>query len=590
MGLQYIEKKIIMFGAGRHASTVLNYLNDISSICYFVDNDTNKWNKNIRINNHEFMVYSPAKIISENLDEFIFILSTMYEEDVFEQFTGMLETKQLRPLFYKVIKRGEITISIIQPIPINSIETISLEFILYPFNHFNMIYCQLYTPPTCLTINTFYCLNENNEFIETEPYEIVATECIIQDNIISSDILIDNKSGFKSVYFEATVDRSLKTQTDRVSFSLDAYPDGVNLLGNIRGSSGLAQGCRLLAAAIEETGLDWTAYSCGQANPITYQDNTYLYKINNVLKYNINVFHLNALEPEDICFYLDDAFRKSHYNIGFWLWELEAFPDRWLHYLRFVDEIWTPSEFISNNLRKVTNKPVFTIPYPVLAPIDHECNRAFFHLPKEQFLFLCMYDSNSTMERKNPIGAITAYKIAFPKERDDVGLIIKVNHPSKSDLDRLYDEMRGYKNVYYILDTYPKEQVNSLIACADVFVSLHRAEGFGLVLAEAMLLRTSVIATNWSSNTEFMNRNVACMVDYDLVPVNSTSWIYKKGTRWADPDLNQAAECMNKLYNDKNYYKEITTSANEYISHKLNTVNSASLICKRIKEIYANNR
>ena len=84
---------------------------------------------------------------------------------------------------------------------------------------------------------------------------------------------------------------------------------------------------------------------------------------------------------------------------------------------------------------------------------------------------------------------------------------------------KIQNVLDGYTNVYLIEGTLNRDQVNSLTKCVDVVVSLHRAEGFGLVLAEAMLLGTPTIATNWSSNTEFMNKDVACMVDYKLITI-----------------------------------------------------------------------
>ena len=204
-------------------------------------------------------------------------------------------------------------------------------------------------------------------------------------------------------------------------------------------------------------------------------------------------------------------------------------------------EIWTPSEFISEALRKKTDKPVRTMPYHVTAECDEICNRDFFGLPKEQFLFLMMYDSASVMERKNPLGVIEAFKRAFSTEERQVGLVIKMKSSSQEEEKFLRGKLQGYKNVYFVKETLSKPQVGSLLKCVDVFVSLHRAEGFGLVMAEAMLLGTPVIATNWSANTEFMSNDIACMVDCELVELEKDYGPFKKGQRWAEPDIQQAA-------------------------------------------------
>lgn len=250
-----------------------------------------------------------------------------------------------------------------------------------------------------------------------------------------------------------------------------------------------------------------------------------------------------------------------------------------------LDEIWTPSEFISNNLRKVTNLPVRTMPYCVEAPVDEAMDRKYFGLPEDKFLFLVMYDSNSTIERKNPTGAIRAFRKAF-KSHPDVGIIVKVNNAKPRDMEHLKHWLKDCPNVYYITDTLSKVAVNSLIQQADVFVSLHRAEGFGLVMAEAMIVGTPVIATNWSSNTEFMNPDVACMVDCSFVELKKDSPPYKKGAVWAEPDVLMAAKYMRKLYVDRKFYEKIKYSAKVYIDEKLSMANAVGRIKKRVGEIY----
>ena len=126
---------------------------------------------------------------------------------------------------------------------------------------------------------------------------------------------------------------------------------------------------------------------------------------------------------------------------------------------------------------------------------------------------------------------------------------------------------------------------SSLIADVDVFVSLHRAEGFGLVMAEAMLLDTVCIATNWSSNTEFMNSDVACMVDYKMIPVKTKDNIYPDGNMWADADIEQTAEYMCRLFKDKIYYETLKINARKYIDKKLNLTSVVMTMENRLREI-----
>ena len=212
-------------------------------------------------------------------------------------------------------------------------------------------------------------------------------------------------------------------------------------------------------------------------------------------------------------------------------------------------------------------------------------NRAYFGLPEDKFLFLMMYDVQSITERKNPEGVIVAFKKAFRPDEKDVGLVIKLNSASEADLARIRAEMIGYENVYLINRNMSKTEVNSLVADVDVFVSLHRAEGFGLVLAEAMLNHVPVVATNWSANTEFMNEENACMVDYRLVTLEKEIPPYHKGCRWAEPDLQKAVDYIIRLKEDRDYYQKISNTAYHYIKNELTINKIQQIIMKRVENI-----
>ena len=198
-------------------------------------------------------------------------------------------------------------------------------------------------------------------------------------------------------------------------------------------------------------------------------------------------------------------------------------------------------------------------------------------MPNDKFLFLILYNSGSLEERKNPIAGIKAYKKVFLNS-NNTGLVIKVGDCTVNERNKLIEETKDIKNIYYIFDSLMKCEVNSLISCIDVYVSLHRAEGFGLVLAEAMSFGKPVIATNWSANIEFMDEDSACMVEYELVPVNTEIGGFKKSYRWAEADIEQASFFMKKLYSDKGYYNYISKNAKKKIEQQLNEEHIKSLI------------
>ncbi|MDR2659425.1 MAG: glycosyltransferase [Spirochaetaceae bacterium] len=362
--------------------------------------------------------------------------------------------------------------------------------------------------------------------------------------------------------------------------------DGVNLIGYIKGEIGLGQSMRLLARALDASDFPFTIYNYQQVSVMRFGDSEWDSKITNTVPYNINIFHINPYELPIAFSRLGRKVWDSRYNIGFWLWELEQFPESWIPSINLVDEIWTPSDFSAAAIKKVTDKPVYTMPYPLTAPADTEFGRSFFGLPEEKYLYLVMYDSNSTMERKNPLGAVRAFKTAFAPDDKSVGLVLKINNAQKKDLDIIQKEILGYKNIYQIAEILSKIQVNSLIACADVFVSLHRAEGFGLPLAEAMLIGTPVIATNWSSTTEFMSQDKACLVDFEFVEIKKQVGAYEKGQRWAEPDVGQAAQYMRRLFEDRAYAAQQAKKAQDYISDKLSVSRAVGKVNARVLGIY----
>lgn len=369
--------------------------------------------------------------------------------------------------------------------------------------------------------------------------------------------------------------------------AFQAMQAGINLIGDIRIEIGLGQSMRLIANALALSKYDFCIVDLPLNVDVRRNDHNWDHKITQNPVHSINLLHINPQELGLSYLTLGKEVFRNRYNIGFWLWELEDIPEESRQALKFVDEIWTPSEFTSSSFRKITDKPVCTIPYYVTAEADPRYDRSYFGFPEEKFLYLIVFDFNSTMLRKNPAGAVAAFKKAFGPDNTDVGLVIKVNNPTEECLNSLHMLLEGYENIYYITKTLDKAEVNSLIGCVDVFVSLHRAEGFGLVMAEAMMLKTACIATDWSSNTEFMNPDTACMVSCTMKQIAEGEGNYPPGAIWADPDIDEAAMYMRKLKESPAFYQGLVERAYSYTSDVLGKEKVVNLIQQRIDQIYA---
>ena len=360
-----------------------------------------------------------------------------------------------------------------------------------------------------------------------------------------------------------------------------ASPFGVNLVGHIQSDCGLGESCRLVASGLKASDVPFCVIDVPQYGLLPETNRSWSAYRSGTFRYHFNLIHLNAGELARNLGSLKPAALKNGYNIAYWLWELPEFPPAWDYTFSIFDEIWTPSVFVSEAIRKRTDKPVLTMPYGLSKPLTcQNIDRQFFGLPENEFLVFVSYDGSSISERKNPVGAIEAFRTAFPA--GEARLVIKATNDDKLD-----EMTEGIHKVTILRESYKKETFNSLLQTMDVYLSLHRAEGFGLVMAEAMLLGVPVVATNWSANTEFMCPGNSCLVDAKIVELDKDIPPYEKGNHWADPDIWQAAAYLRRLYEDRKYGLEL--SINAYESLQARSVGAAGKMMEsRLNEIWIN--
>ena len=192
------------------------------------------------------------------------------------------------------------------------------------------------------------------------------------------------------------------------------------------------------------------------------------------------------------------------------------------------------------------------MPMAVDLPRTDPQPRARFALRDGVFQFLLVFDWQSWPARKNPAGAIEAFRIAFPRGSEPVGLAIKMIglEPWNSDFRAFKALADTDRRITLLAGTLDRQTLAALYRSCDAYVSLHRAEGFGRTIAEAMLTGKPVVATNWSGNTDFFDATTGCPVEFTLRPVESGEYPYADGQVWAEPDLGSAAEWLRWLAAD----------------------------------------
>jgi glycosyltransferase involved in cell wall biosynthesis len=327
---------------------------------------------------------------------------------------------------------------------------------------------------------------------------------------------------------------------------------GLNLVGYFRADLGIAESVRCAARSADAAGLPVALVDLKLPckNPMT--DETFADRLHADNPHPVNVFHIDTPVSGDIDHHHGTGFRRGKYNIGYWAWELPEFPDAWIQYADFFDEIWAPSRFTAEAIAEKVPVPVLAMPHSIAFEPPAGDNRARFGLPAGEFLFLFIYDLNSYSERKNPGAVLEAFRLSG-LAGNGAALAVKLHNVAGNEADytRLRATAAAIPGTVLIAQTLPRRDIYALEAACDCFVSLHRSEGFGLAVAESMFLGKPVISTNWSATAEFVHEGNGCPVRCRVVTLDRHHGPYTKGSSWAEPDVEHAAWWMRRLHADR---------------------------------------
>ncbi len=329
--------------------------------------------------------------------------------------------------------------------------------------------------------------------------------------------------------------------------------EGVLVAGELGRASGLGEGARLMLAGLAELGVPHWGMSAGLLLPGEV----------NGIEAGLGepaparaalALHVNAPLLPAALLRLPRPLLRGRRVVGCWAWELPVVPDTWRAGVPFVHEAWVPSRFTAAALEPLMPGQVRVVPYCVASqpPSPSPLDRAAFGLPAGAVVVLASFSLASSFARKNPLAAIAAHRQAFGDRADRV-LVLKVGHSehNPADMRTLREATAGASNIRLETRMFPPADNYALTACADIVLSLHRSEGFGLVPAEGMMLGRAVIATNWSGNVDFMDDETAAMVPYRLVPAVDPRGVFEApGAVWAEADIGAAAQHLVRLADD----------------------------------------
>ncbi len=333
------------------------------------------------------------------------------------------------------------------------------------------------------------------------------------------------------------------------STPVSGLPFGVNVVGYLRSELGVGELAREVIAALDAC--DVPTLPIAIPNELVRQGHHFACSRIGRPVFAINLICLNANALPWFAATAPDFF-PGRYSIGWWSWETSRFPAEWLGAFDPLDEVWVGSAFTAKALSPRSPIPVANVRQPIVLPAQVRANRSAFALNPDEFIFLFVFDYHSICRRKNPLGLIEAFVAAFPPGSGATLIVKSINgslHPAAHHAvlaaAAVHPDIR-------VLDEYlsPGDK-NELIASCDCYVSLHRSEGFGITMAEAMWLAKPVIATGYSGNTEYMTPSNSYPVDYTLMPVGAGAHPYPAHHEWAEPNLEHAAALMRTVFDNR---------------------------------------
>lgn len=340
-----------------------------------------------------------------------------------------------------------------------------------------------------------------------------------------------------------------------------------NIVGYPQGAFGIAEDARSLKKVFDALGFDSKYLLPTFREIIAYQkideDSTAVMNPGALNLFAVSPMDMMSLALSKNSNFIDDA----GFSIGAWPWELPYWPKEFGEITNFVDEIWAQSEYVEKAFNSLGKVKVRKMPMLVSTQKPTARVRTKFNIPEGNFVFYTVIDGNSWVTRKNPAACIKAFKKAFGESNKDVSLVIKAMNTDLSGV--IWDELIALAThdarVIIINQILQKSELINLVTSCDCFVSLHRSEGFGRNIAEAMLLGIPVIVSNFSGSTDFCNARTSFLVGGKKIPLKIGDYLFYEDQFWFDADIEEASIQMELVASQSRRRCEVAENGKKFI-------------------------
>jgi glycosyltransferase involved in cell wall biosynthesis len=370
--------------------------------------------------------------------------------------------------------------------------------------------------------------------------------------------------------------------------------ESINVVAYFDCILGLSQAAKNYEIAFKDISIKWNKI----LRPPTASPKLELLTESDFMSSDINLVIANGDQMRNVDMLMPNYWKYGKKTIGIWSWELESINNEYLSGAKYLDEIWFISEFAQNSMKKFLDKvnivsKVVNIPI-IVNKLDNKITNNIDELVSEFFkrnklstknYFFFNLDFLSDIQRKNPRDLIELFKIVKAKKScKNLKLVIKtINGNLRPEaLKDLKMSANNNESILIFDETWDRDFLDAVICNSKMYISLHRAEGFGMGMAEAMARGIPVLATNYGGNLDFMSTSNSLLIDYRLEKIVETEnkSYFDSGGRWATPNMDDAVDKLTFALENESALGGLAVAGQETILNKLSSQSISRKILK----------